>query len=164
MKKFLILIVIFISLGLNVKSQSVTPFVIASAGSYFVSANAQLSWTLGEVITSTFISGNSILTQGFQQNNYVVIAINEFSDNPFKIDVYPNPSSRFINIQWANIEQMDLLFEIINNQGVCIIKKIINSSENQLEIDLNNFSNSTYILYVTPTNGDWVRYFKIIKN
>lgn len=48
-------------------SQSLTPEVVSASGDYFEAVNGSLSWTLGEVATETFESGNTILTQGFQQ-------------------------------------------------------------------------------------------------
>ncbi len=162
MNKFFIFIIILI-IGLNAKSQSVNPFVIASSGGYYITTNTQLSWTLGEVVTSTFTSGNSIITQGFQQNTYVVNTIDVTSDNPYLINVYPNPTSKYINIQWDNIEQTDLIISITNNQGVSILKKTVKSNEKQIEIDLSIFSNSSYLLCVTSSKREWNKLFKIIK-
>jgi hypothetical protein len=57
-------------------AQSLSPKVIASAGGYFASANASLSWTLGEPVTATFTNGNNMLTQGFQQPSVSVVLMN----------------------------------------------------------------------------------------
>jgi len=57
---FLVSMVITTTLVSKAHCQSVSPSVIASAGDYFVSTNAQLSWTLGEVVTSTLTNGSSI--------------------------------------------------------------------------------------------------------
>jgi hypothetical protein len=48
-------------------AQTLSPVVLASSGNYYESANVSLSWTLGEIATETYTSGNIILTQGFQQ-------------------------------------------------------------------------------------------------
>jgi hypothetical protein len=48
-------------------AQSVSPQVVSPAGDYYEGTNASLSWTLGEIATETYTSGNAILTQGFQQ-------------------------------------------------------------------------------------------------
>jgi hypothetical protein len=64
--KTLILILSFAIVG-YANAQSLSPTVVASSGDYFTGTNASLSWTLGEIATETFTSGNYILTQGFQQ-------------------------------------------------------------------------------------------------
>jgi hypothetical protein len=66
MKKIFHLILISIIPGL-LTGQSISPSVIASAGNYYEGTTASVSWTLGEIATETYTSGNVILTQGFQQ-------------------------------------------------------------------------------------------------
>jgi hypothetical protein len=48
-------------------AQTLSPVVLESSGNYYESTNVSLSWTLGEIATETYTSGNIILTQGFQQ-------------------------------------------------------------------------------------------------
>jgi hypothetical protein len=63
-------LVSFLSLVLLIQcisAQTLSPVVLASSGNYFESADASLSWTLGEIATETYSSGSVILTQGFQQ-------------------------------------------------------------------------------------------------
>ncbi|MCD4697881.1 MAG: hypothetical protein K8S16_16775 [Bacteroidales bacterium] len=66
-------ILVLFLIPLFVVSQSVSPEVVSSAGDYFEGANASLSWTLGEIATETYTSGNIILTQGFQQPTAITI-------------------------------------------------------------------------------------------
>jgi hypothetical protein len=74
----------FILLG-----QTVSPEVVAAAGDYYESANASLSWTLGEVATETYTGTSATLTQGFQQAFSVQISgidldILVFLDGPYE--------------------------------------------------------------------------------
>ncbi|MBN1340491.1 MAG: hypothetical protein JXA03_14270 [Bacteroidales bacterium] len=48
-------------------AQSIERDVVASSGDYFENGGISLSWTLGELATETYMAGNIILTQGFQQ-------------------------------------------------------------------------------------------------
>jgi len=41
--------------------------VVATAGSYYEGNNVTMSFTIGEPVTETYVTGNAILTQGFQQ-------------------------------------------------------------------------------------------------
>lgn len=72
MKTGIILIILFASTILC-SAQSIERDVVASSGDYFEGANISLSWTLGEIATETYSSGNIILTQGFQQSFGIVI-------------------------------------------------------------------------------------------
>lgn len=72
MKK-IILIIIGGLLTVGVIAQSTSPEVIASSGDYYESANASLSWTMGELATETYSSGVNTLTQGFQQPKGVTV-------------------------------------------------------------------------------------------
>lgn len=160
---FLIFTLVFIFSRSTAHCQSVTPFVIASAGGYFVSSNAQISWTLGEVVTSTFTTGNSVLTQGFQQNTYFITAINEVAEHSINICAYPNPASNYIKIEWQATDPTDIIIHITNNQGVCLMEKRVSSSESQTEIDLSNFPNSIYILTISNGSGKKLKTLKIVK-
>ena len=65
--KNLICFTTFLLITSHLFAQSIERDVVASSGDYFENANGSLSWTLGELATETYISGNAILTQGFQQ-------------------------------------------------------------------------------------------------
>ncbi len=167
MKKILLIFIYALVLLINNESsiycQSVNPFVIASAGGNFVSANTQLTWTLGEVVISTLTNGNIILTQGFQQNTYIINSIGEIADNSFNFSVYPNPTSSLIRINWQNTEEDLYIINITNNNGICVLKKTVNFLENQTELDLNSLPNSIYILTVNKASGKNMKTFKIVK-
>ena len=54
------LLILFLSLSSGwVQSQSLSPEVIATAGEHFATANAQLSWTLGEPVIETYAPGGN---------------------------------------------------------------------------------------------------------
>jgi hypothetical protein len=57
----------FLLFSLNVQSQTLSPFVIPSCGTYFQNGGSSISSTIGETFTNTLSSSNNILSQGFQQ-------------------------------------------------------------------------------------------------
>ncbi len=70
MKKNITLILIIANCILpiaNSFSQTLSPKVTPSAGGYFTGGGNSLSWTMGETFNTTLQSGNTMLTQGFQQ-------------------------------------------------------------------------------------------------
>jgi hypothetical protein len=71
MKKILILLFsVCLSLGLLAQDVNMDQQVISSGGNYAVNADISLSWTLGETVIATFVNGDVVLTQGFQQPLY----------------------------------------------------------------------------------------------
>jgi hypothetical protein len=67
-------------------SQSIERSVVASSGDYFEGAGISLSWTLGEIATEAYTSGNTILTQGFQQPDItlrIYVDLTAFLEGPF---------------------------------------------------------------------------------
>lgn len=67
-------------------------------------------------------------------------ANNELNSN---INIYPNPTSSFINIDGQNLE----LVTIVDLLGKTVFKKILKENENK--IDISHFSKATYLIIVT---------------
>ncbi|MCB0683669.1 MAG: hypothetical protein KDC32_22625, partial [Saprospiraceae bacterium] len=91
MRKLLMLFLSLLSAGW-LHSQSLAPEVIASAGEHFATANAQLSWTVGEPVIETYTGSTAQLTQGFHQTNLTVVAVND-PTAAFQVSVFPNPTA-----------------------------------------------------------------------
>ena len=47
--------------------ESLAQEVVATSGSYYEGNGVTMSFTIGEPVTETYVTGNAILTQGFQQ-------------------------------------------------------------------------------------------------
>jgi hypothetical protein len=78
--------ILFLAGALFCSAQSIEREVVASSGDYFEGAGISLSWTLGEIATETYTSGNTILTQGFQQPGVTVrifVDLSAFLEGPF---------------------------------------------------------------------------------
>lgn len=68
MKKRIFYIFLAIQMmSLNMLAQTLSPFVLSSAGQSASAGGAQLSWNLGETFTSTASNSQNILTHGFEQ-------------------------------------------------------------------------------------------------
>lgn len=81
-----ILTIVFLAGAIICFSQSIERNVVGSSGDYFEGDDISLSWTLGEIATETFISGDNILTQGFQQPSItlrIYVEISSFLEGPF---------------------------------------------------------------------------------
>lgn len=94
MKKNLFAIILCV-FSILANAQSLTPQVIASAGNSSTVGNVNLSYTVGEMaMVETFANGNTILTQGFQQPEFMVSSILESEKTALgSFAVYPNPAN-----------------------------------------------------------------------
>jgi len=129
-----------------VQAQSVTPEVVATSGGYFTSANAQLSWTLGEPVTETWSNVSSTLTQGFQQNSYSLTGIEELENNVF-ITAYPNPSTGLINIGISGNSHPYTQAVLVNASGQTV-GQVSLTGINRCSFDLTPFASGTYVLSI----------------
>ena len=142
-------------------SQDLNPEVIATSGEYFSGANGSLSWTIGEPVSETFSGVNAILTQGFQQNTYIVVAIEDIQDDNFQISVYPNPASDLINIH-LDIKS-DVIIELFDIQGKKLSIEKVEANRTLKQLNLNNFAIGNYFIRITNTNGKLLKSYKIEK-
>ena len=55
--------------ALTCAAQDIERDVVSSSGDYYSNSSAQLSVSIGEIVTETTTSSNNVLTQGFQQTN-----------------------------------------------------------------------------------------------
>lgn len=81
-----ILLFAFLAGTMFCAAQSIERDVVASSGDYFEGADISLSWTLGEVATDTYMNGNTIVTQGFQQPDIILriyVDLTAFLEGPF---------------------------------------------------------------------------------
>lgn len=147
MKKHALLIFTIFG-ALSISAQSITPEVIASGGDHYVQTNAQLSFTIGEVVIETVTATNSIITQGFHQP--------DGASNPgfesnlpayLGVNIYPNPSADHITVELEN-NTMDLTIELFEMTGKLVASERIPAFQNKVEIDVSAFANASYLLSI----------------
>jgi hypothetical protein len=121
--------------------------LVGSAGEVHQSANAQLSFSVGELAIATY-SGPIILTQGFQQGELLSTGIADFPHN--EIGFYPNPTSGilFIKPELPGIYSIEL-FDL-QGRTVYSNSTVINE---QFTIDLASISLGTYAMRIVHTES-----------
>lgn len=157
MKKILLL---FIAVSFKTAmAQSLSPDVIATAGTSFTDGTSQLDWTLGEPTTATFSAGTDILTQGFHQPNLLATAINNV-ETEYSLLVYPNPSIDYIQLQFQNLNDA-VTVRLLSSDG-----KLLQSQElkktSEIKIDMSMYASGTYLLSVTD-NQSKVKTYQVVK-
>ena len=118
--------------------------VIATSGLYGTNATGSLSMTIGEVITETGLSGNAILTQGFQQNYESILSLSEISENA--IQVYPNPFSSHFFVE-GNFGNNTTVF--IYDVSFRLIEKTSLNNCHSCQIDISDNASSEYLIYLS---------------
>jgi hypothetical protein len=132
--------------------------VIGSSGANYATDNYQISWTIGEPVISMHQSDNYILTQGFHQTSATITRIDNEIENSFDLQVFPNPTTRFVNIQGGGYGLTCNLFDM---SGRIIYQQEFTDSE--VVLDLSYYAIGTYLLNLTDESGSSVAKFKVVK-
>ncbi len=158
-KAFLLLLLL--SAGFSVHSQSLTPFVVASAGDFYTNnvANASLSFTVGELaIVETFTAQGNILTNGFQQPQIELVGLDE-SDFALEFVVFPNPANQVLNFRYTLQYPGLVKMHFTDMRGVQVLTNYSDKyGGGQVEdyFNLDGISQGMYFLHVSydvPSKG-----------
>jgi len=140
-------------------------------GSFFLNDTLYLG-TYQDSIFSVIISGNtaqlgnpipfpcsSFTDMASCQKTESIISITEYLNT--KIIIFPNPTSKSINIQLGRIDQQ---IEIFNSQGQFVYREELNITTDykSKEIDLSHLPKALYLIKVTGENS--IRVGKVLKN
>ena len=144
-------------------AQSIQPDVIASAGEHFVGANAQLSFTVGEVVIETVTATNSMITQGFHQPDLSTVPTVEDNLPDFlSVKVYPNPAAEQVFIELTN-NSMDMAIDLFDMTGKLITTKQIPAFTNRVILDVHNYANASYLLNLHSEDNKHFATYKLQK-
>jgi hypothetical protein len=164
MKKFQCLCICSLLLLQFLKSQGISPFIISSAGGFYKPNDISISFTIGELVIETIGTTDHTLTQGFQQGSWTISSI---ATNPLpviEIKVYPNPANDFIIIEWMDEQNAEFNIELYDLLGRKVIHKISSPFQTQLELRLDNLTQSVYILRIRDADNKVMKTFRIIKS
>jgi hypothetical protein len=118
MKNLLILrfaIYLLLSHALSISAQAQQ--VVTPAGGHGQKGDTLMEWTLGEMVVSTLITGDAILTQGFHQPLLTVTTLESYACRDIKITVCPNPAYDRLLIQSAPSDIGDLQYVLYDLKG-----------------------------------------------
>lgn len=142
-------------------AQSIEPQVIASAGEHFDNGTVQLSWTLGEVMIDTYDNGTNILTQGFHQTELTVTSIEENLSN-IRLNLYPNPTSEFLNIELGNNDK-DINLQLFDMSGKLIHRDVITAYTNKFVLPMNAVATGKYLVQMQSEDGQMNTTHQVVK-
>jgi len=153
-KLSVMLFALFFISGL-LQSQTLSPTVVSSAGGYFTSASASLSFTVAEMtMVQTFTTAGNILTQGFQQPEDMSVSIPETSTVSGEIMIYPNPTNGNFTLSYVSNENSETTIRLYNLVGQVVQSKTVSQIKglNTVNFDISSFSQGIYMLELTLLN------------
>lgn len=121
--KTVIAVLLFLFPVTSAWGQSLSPWVIAAAGDYYVntSANASLSFTVAELtLVETFQNQGNFLTQGFQQPEINLVGVEE-EDLFYEFVVFPNPASADLHFRYRLRQPGQVEMRLVNMNGVPVL-------------------------------------------
>lgn len=133
--------------------------VVSASGASFQNSSGYISYTIGESITSTLVSSQAILTQGFHQWFPKTPGVPVENRPEIEISVFPNPVIDLLILQVEEYQGFDyMLYDVIG--GLIDRGPVVGE---RTEIDFNSLAPAIYILRVTDNNEE-VRLFQIVKH
>lgn len=134
--------------------------VVSSNGDSKSAAGYEVSWTVGEAVIATMISGTNTLTQGFHQSRITVTAMTDLLFPGIEIKVFPNPTQEFVTIRFSEYIE-HTRYSLYDLRGKLIENKLINAADT--EIDLKKYASGQYILKLTNKSRQAIQTFQVIK-
>jgi hypothetical protein len=143
--------------GTTIRAQNAVP----ASGGNASGAGGTLSFTVGQVVYSTYIGTNGSVAQGVQQpyEISVVTGLEESGIN-LNLSAYPNPATDYLILRVENYEVGNLRYQLYDINGNILLSN--NVEGNETNISMQNFLPATYFLKVTDKNKE-IKVFKIIK-
>ncbi len=142
--------------------QTLLPETILSSGGDFANTTAQISWTLGDFQTTTYVKDQIVLTQGFLQSQIKVTDVFNIDNSAnVELKVFPNPVINYLYINIISNENKKISWQLINQNGKIIRNDDIYNKHS--EIDFGSYKAGIYYLKTYSKDGSFVKIFKIIR-
>lgn len=145
----------------SVHSQNTDQQAIASSGDVVSSGDHQLSWTIGQTVTSSSSSNSIFLTEGFQQSEVVTIELGA-SPEAQVITIYPNPTVDYVTVQSSQKTGFGS-YQLASLKGEILIDKQKADFSQENKINMIDFADGVYLLFIKNRDQP-MKQFKIIKN
>ena len=161
MKKKRTLIIIIAGIGFTIVPLHGQE-TIATTGGNFSGSGGSVSYTIGQVVYSTFSGTNGSVVQGVQQPYEISVVTSVENSEEITLDciVYPNPTRNTIRLSVESSDFDNMSTRLYDNNGKIIQEMKIESKET--EISMHNLVPSMYFLKVIKNKKE-LKTFKIIK-
>jgi hypothetical protein len=162
-KKFKISVLIFLGLGLTVlRAQEAIP----TTGGNASGSGGTVSYSIGQVVSSTYTGATGAVFQGVQQpfEILVVTGIEQANGITLQCSAFPNPTTDFLYLKVdgaAALITESMSYQLCDIQGKLLESK--NLQETDASISMEKLTPAIYFLSIIA-DQKVVKTFKIIKN
>lgn len=143
----------------GVWSQSVSPYVISSAGGQSTVGAVQLNSNPGELAVTTLSAGGLLFTQGFLQPEIYTVSVPE--ENPIAVSVFPNPFAASFTILLNGMHE-GYVVQLTDLSGKVIVSQNISPGVQSTFMDVPVLASGYYFLQLTPLNLGPVLHYKLV--
>ena len=134
--------------------------VVTAGGN--LTGNGTVSYTIGQIITTTNTGNNGSVSQGIQQSIELFTLVNpDLKTLTLRAIIYPNPTKDKIVLVLSDHNLTALTYQIFDISGRLVTKG--NVEKENTTLAMKDFSIGVYILKVNQ-NSKQLKVFKIIKN
>lgn len=135
--------------------------VIASAGSHSASDHAQISWTLGQVVSGSSYTNSNLITSGFHHGGEIVSVVASHSPLGLQVRIYPNPTSDLLSIQPPSGSYQGS-YQLIAPQGHLVMDEREVNFAMERTIEMGHLPEGMYLLRISIDHQP-IQQLKIIK-
>jgi len=160
LKRLIIAVLFFIHVMTGLQAQEAIP---AAGGNAWVSGQGSVSYSVGQVVYTTYTGTAGSIAQGVQQpyEISVISGIEEARDMNLLVSAYPNPATDYLILRVNHFEISNLSLQLFDIDGRLLMSQI--PSGNETSIDMSNFVPAIYLMKVLERNKE-IKTFRIIKN
>jgi len=161
------LIILFLFGATCLTAQSIQPSLISPTGMYQKdNANNTHLISIGEPAITTISNNTTIITQGFLQP-YEIFFLDTNHDlaETITINVFPNPTSEFIRIDFSSLTANTIDLFITDNLGRLLYNNPVTviNGKSSLELNIKSWSAGTYFIKAVDQHQVLTAAFKFIK-
>lgn len=133
---------------------------VISAGGDFVSAEASVSWTLGELLVDTFQGDSGMVTHGIQQIGIMVTSFPTLPNEEQRFKVYPNPAYDILKVKTIDEDFQRYTLEMVDMSGALIMRTPMTNAITELPVIQLNAA--LYFIRIKE-NEKVLEVFKVVK-
>jgi hypothetical protein len=155
-------IFIFVALSFSLLATGQAQGIVASASANNVKGGIALSWTIGQVAASTdAAAGKPVILPQSLPDKLIVNAIDDNSDLPVGLELYPNPACDILNIRLNMPVEGELVMAMLDSNGNLVKSDLMGISMTWKQINLKNIPSGIY--YIRLIRGNVVKIYKVVK-
>ena len=149
----------------NLFSQSISPTVVASAGTFASVGGNSIAYTVGEPVITTLTGGTNMITQGFHQPDHADVYAPVLPGGDLQIEVFPNPVTDILHISIGGAGKMPSAISIVDVLGRTLIRISVNEKISFMEqlIDMKKFAAGMYFVRLSDSENETMFSFKVNK-